>query len=118
ESAPAGTSRRRWIMLGVLFLVYVSSSMDRMIVSIAGEPIKNELLLSDWELGLLNGFAFTVLYIGLGIPLARLADRGNRRAIITACLVVWSAMTALCGVAANFVQLVLCRMGVGVGESG
>ena len=79
----------RWAALALLFIVYLTSSMDRTIVSIAGEPIKNELHLSDWELGLLNGFAFSLLYIGLGIPLARLADRGNRVNIMALCLCAW-----------------------------
>lgn len=114
----AETARRRWVVLAILFAVYLASSMDRMIVSIVGEPIKNELGLTDWQLGLLNGFAFSLLYVGLGIPLARLADHGNRVTIITACLCVWSAMTALCGIVTSFVQLVAFRMGVGVGEAG
>jgi MFS family permease len=117
-SAALSPPGRKWLVLAILFVVYLFSSMDRTIVSIAGEPIKQALGLADWELGLLNGLAFSVLYVGLGIPLARLADRSHRVRIISACLFFWSAMTALCGVAANFVQLVLFRMGVGVGEAG
>jgi len=109
---------RRWTVLAILFLVYLTSSMDRIIVSIAGQPIKTELGLADWQLGLLNGFAFSLLYIVLGVPLARLADRGNRVNIISTCLCVWSAMTALCGAVSSFAQLVAFRMGVGVGEAG
>jgi len=109
---------RRWGVLTVLFFVYLTSSVDRLIVSIAGEPIKNEFGLTDWQLGVLNGLAFSLLYAGLGLPLARLADRGNRVTIITVCLAIWSGMTALCGLALNFTQLVLCRLGVGVGEAG
>ena len=109
---------RRWLVLGLLFLVYLTSSMDRMIVSIVGEPIKQDLSLTDSQLGLLNGFAFAVLYVGLGVPLARLADRGPRVAIISACVAIWSGMTALCATVTSFTQLVACRMGVGVGEAG
>lgn len=118
EPSTSHEVRNRWGMLAILFLVYLTSSMDRTIVSIVGEPIKNELALADWQLGLLSGFAFSLLYIGLGLPLARLADRGNRVNIITVCLSVWSAMTALCGTVGNFAQLVAFRMGVGVGEAG
>ncbi len=108
----------RWSQLAILLLIYLTSSMDRMVISIAGEPIKQELGLADWQLGVLNGLAFSALYAGLGLPLARLADRGNRVTIIAICLAVWSAMTALCGLALNFTQLILCRMGVGIGEAG
>jgi MFS family permease len=118
DGSGAALGERRWAVLAILFLVYLTSSMDRMIVSIIGEPIKNELRLADWQLGLLSGFAFSLLYIGLGVPLARLADRRKRVTIITVCLTVWSAATALCGLATSFAQLVLFRMGVGVGEAG
>jgi len=117
-SGPPVAPRRHWLYLAILLLIYLTSSMDRMLVSIAGEPIKRELGLADWQLGVLNGIAFSVLYVGLGLPLARLADRGNRVTIIAICLAAWSAMTALCGLALNFVQLALCRMGVGIGEAG
>jgi len=111
-------ARYPWLVLALLLLVHLSSSMDRFIVSIAGQEIKEDFALADWQLGLLTGFAFSVLYVVCGFPLARLADRSNRVTIISACLVVWSGMTALCGAAGSFVQLLACRMGVGIGEAG
>lgn len=107
-----------WRALVLLFIVYFASSMDRTIMSIAGQPIKEALSLADWQLGLLNGFAFSLLYVALGFPLGRLADRGNRVGIIFWCLTIWSAMTALCGLSGNFGTLFAFRMGVGVGEAG
>jgi len=108
------------IMLFALLLVYILNFLDRQIVNILAEPIKGELGLSDTQLGLLAGPAFAVLYAVLGIPIARYADNAktNRVWLISICLAVWSAMTALCGVAQNFVQLALARIGVGVGEAG
>ena len=108
------------IMLFALLLVYILNFLDRQIVNILAEPIKGELGLSDTQLGLLAGPAFAVFYAVLGIPIARYADNAktNRVWLISICLAVWSAMTALCGVAQNFVQLALARIGVGVGEAG
>jgi MFS family permease len=110
--------RRRTLTLGLLTTTYFFSYMDRQILSILLEPIRKDLLLSDTQLGLLTGLAFAVFYATLGIPVARLADRGNRRNIVAISLAVWSFFTALCGLAQNFVQLLLARIGVGVGEAG
>ncbi|MDZ4373801.1 MAG: MFS transporter [Phenylobacterium sp.] len=106
--------------VAVLLVIYTLNYLDRQIVNIVAEPIKNELLLQDWQLGLLTGLAFAVFYTVLGIPLARYADspRTNRPVLIAACLGVWSAMTALCGLATTYVQLLLARIGVGIGEAG
>lgn len=108
------------IMLFALLLVYILNFLDRQIVNILAEPIKGELGLSDTQLGLLAGPAFAVFYAVLGIPIARYADNAktNRVWLISICLAVWSAMTAICGVAQNFAQLALARIGVGVGEAG
>ncbi len=108
------------VMLFALLLVYILNFLDRQIINILAEPIKGELGLSDTQLGLLAGPAFAVFYAVLGIPIARYADnnRTNRVWLISVCLAIWSAMTALCGVAQNFVQLALARVGVGVGEAG
>ena len=108
------------IMLFALLIVYILNFLDRQIVNILAEPIKGELGLSDTQLGLLAGPAFAVFYAVLGIPIARYADNAktNRVWLISICLAVWSAMTAICGVAQNFVQLALARIGVGVGEAG
>jgi MFS family permease len=104
--------------LVVLMLVYTVNFLDRQIVTILAEPIKNDLKISDTQLGLLTGFAFGVVYCGFGLPLARIADRFNRVWIIGASLAVWSGFTAVCGLATNFAQLVAARVGVGVGEAG
>ena len=106
-----------WAM-GLLFFVYTSNFIDRTILSVLQQPIKEELKLSDSQLGMLGGLAFAVLYSTLGIPIARLAERHSRKGIITASLVVWSAMTALCGTAHSYGSLFAFRVGVGVGEAG
>ena len=106
-----------WAMT-LLFVVYTSNFIDRTLLSVLQQPIKEELKLSDAQLGLLGGFAFAALYSTLGIPLARLAERRSRKSIITAALVVWSAMTALCGTAGSYGMLFAYRVGVGVGEAG
>ena len=108
---------RRYV-LGVLVVVYTFNFIDRQILSILLEPIKLDLGLSDTQLGMLTGFAFAAFYATLGIPIARFADRGNRRNLISLALVIWSGMTALSGFAANFWQLLVARIGVGVGEAG
>lgn len=105
-------------IIGVLMLVYTFNYMDRVVFASVGEAIKHDLALSDTQLGLLGGLAFAAFYAGFGLPLARLAERFNRLMIISVCVTVWSAMTALCGVAGNFWQLLLFRMGVGIGEAG
>ena len=108
----------RWYALGVLVLVYVSNNVDRQIVAILLEPIKNDLGASDTQMGFLIGITFALFYATLGLPIAMWADRGNRRNIITIAISIWSGMTVLCGYAQSFVQLALARIGVGVGEAG
>ena len=108
----------RYYVLAVLTLVYTFNFIDRQLLVILQEPIKAELGLSDTQLGLLTGFAFAVFYVVCGIPIARWADKGVRRSIIALALTVWSLMTAVSGFTQNFVQLLLARMGVGVGEAG
>src|SRR5262245_48633034 len=108
---------RRYALI-LLLLVLTSSHVDRQILAILLEPIKHELVLSDTQLGFLSGIAFAIFYATLGIPIAMWADRGNRRNIITLALATWSGMTVLCGLAANFWQLALARIGVGIGEAG
>lgn len=110
--------RRRGVTLALLTAAYFFSYMDRQILAILQEDIRRELLLSDTQLGLLAGFAFAIFYATLGLPVARWADRGNRINIIGLALALWSGMTAVCGLAQNFVQLLLARIGVGIGEAG
>ncbi len=104
-------------VLGLLVLVYVFNFIDRQILSIMLEPIKQELQVSDTAMGFLSGFAFAVFYTFAGIPIARWADRGSRRTIIALGLGVWSAMTAASGLARSFTQLAIARVGVGIGEA-
>ncbi|WP_445192531.1 spinster family MFS transporter [Sphingomonas sp. Tas61C01] len=118
EIAATLALKRRGITLTLLTTAYFFSYMDRQILAILQELIRKDLMLSDTQLGLLAGFAFAIFYATLGIPVARLADRGNRVNIIAIALALWSLMTAVCGLAQNFVQLLAARIGVGVGEAG
>lgn len=104
--------------MGLLLVIYVMNFVDRQVVNILAEPIKRELGLLDWQLGAMSGLAFALFYTVLGLPIARLAERGHRPYIIGVALAVWSGFTALCGLAQNFTQLLLARIGVGVGEAG
>ncbi len=112
-----GAAYRVYVMC-ILVVVYTFNFIDRQIVGILAIPIKAELALSDTQLGLMGGLAFALFYTALGIPIAMLADRSNRTWIMTIALTVWSAMTAVCGLAQNFWQLFLARLGVGIGEAG
>lgn len=111
-------SSNKWYLLFVLTMVYALNHVDRQVMVILSEPIKQEFGLSDTQLGMLTGFLFAAFYATLGIPFAMWADRGNRRNIIALALTIWSGMTALSGFAGNFWQLALARMGVGIGEAG
>jgi len=102
----------------MLLIVYTFNFLDRQVMAILAAPIKAELKLNDTQLGMLGGLAFAILYSTLAIPFAWIADRTRRTWVITASLAVWSGFTALCGVAGNFGQFFLSRLGVGVGEAG
>jgi MFS family permease len=117
DTRPLDTRYRAYV-LTVLVVVYVFNFLDRQIVTILAEPIKVDLGLNDTQIGLMTGLAFALFYTVLGIPLARLADRANRVSIITAALTIWSGMTAVCGLAQNFWQMLAARIGVGIGEAG
>ena len=104
--------------LGILVVVYTFNFIYRQILSILLESIKTDLGLSDTSLGFLTGFAFALFYATLGIPIAKYADKGNRRNLIALSIGVWSFMTALSGLAQNFFHLLFARIGVGVGEAG
>jgi MFS family permease len=106
-----------WYTLLLLFIAYTIAWLDRQILTLLIPAIKKDMALSDTEISLLQGFAFSLLYTVAGIPIARLADRSSRRRIIAIGMLVWSAMTALCGFAKNFAGLFAARMGVGVGEA-
>ena len=126
KSPPEQASSEKWQLtdsyrryaLSLMLLVYVVNFVDRQIFSILIEPIKADIHLSDTQLGFLGGIAFAIFYTFAGIPIARWADRGNRRNIVTLALVIWSLMTAVTGFARNFWMLLAARVGVGVGEAG
>jgi len=115
--APVSTAYRRYA-LWVLLIIYTLNFLDRQVVNILAEPIKRDLGLADWQLGMMTGLAFAIFYTVLGIPIARIAETKNRPYIIGASVAAWSAFTVLCGFTQNFWQLILARIGVGVGEAG
>ncbi|RME64203.1 MAG: MFS transporter, partial [Alphaproteobacteria bacterium] len=106
-----------WYAVGLLMLAYIASYVDRQILAQLVGPIRADLGISDTQFSLLHGLAFAVFYTLMGIPIARLADRHSRRAIVATGVTFWSVMTALCGMAGSFWQLFLARIGVGVGEA-
>jgi MFS family permease len=115
---PYSSTVTRYYAVGVLTLVYTFNFIDRQLLAILQESIKIDLNLMDWQLGLLTGFAFALFYVTAGIPIARWADRSNRRNIIALAVGIWSLMTAISGLVQNYAQLLLARVGVGVGEAG
>jgi predicted MFS family arabinose efflux permease len=106
-----------WVLL-LIFLMMASNYIDRTIVRILAQPIKVDFHLTDLQVGLLGGFAYAMLYIVMGVPIAYLSERRSRVGIISLAMAVWSIMTALCGLAGSYLQLLAFRIGVGVGESG
>ena len=116
--SPVVSAAARRYALVVLAIVYMFNFIDRQILAILLPALRDEFQVSDAWLGFLTGPAFAMFYIILGIPVARYADRHNRRNLIALAVALWSGMTALSGIAANFVQLALARVGVGVGEAG
>ena len=112
------SSGRRTALIIVLFLVSAFSQIDRILPFILGESIKRDLHLSDTQLGLINGIAFAVIYSIASLPLARLADRGASKQVLILCILIWSIMTGLGGLAVGFVTLAISRFGVALGEAG
>ena len=110
--------RQRRLFLLVLFLATALNNLDKTVITVVLEPIKQEFRVSDTALGLLSGLSFALLYATLGIPVAWLADRGNRKRILTVALTIWSGMTVVCGATQSFGQLLVARIGVGAGEAG
>jgi len=108
------------LTLGVLLIVYIFNFLDRQVATVLAEPIARELHLSDTQIGLMTGLSFALLYTALGLPIAWLADRpsSNRVKMIAVAVAIWSVMTAACGLAGNFAQLLAARVGVGIGEAG
>ncbi|MDM7957647.1 MFS transporter [Blastomonas sp.] len=121
ETVPASkpiTTMARNLTLGLLLLVAVLSYVDRQIFTLFQDDIKDELGLSDGELGLLTGLSFALFYALAAFPVARYSDRGDRRLVVAISVIVWSAATAFCGIAASFWQMMLARIGLAAGESG
>jgi MFS family permease len=118
-TAPPGLPRRAAnYTLAVLCAIAVVNYIDRMVLSILLEEVKHDLGASDTQMGLLNGFVFTSVYIIAGVPIARWVDSGSRRNVLVICMVGWSVATILCGLTRNYWQLALARMGVAAGEAG
>lgn len=117
DSAKYSKASLAWYLLGILVIANVLSYVDRQILSLLVQPLKHDLAISDTEVSLLQGFAFTILYSFLGLPLGRYADRHNRRNLIIVGISLWSAMTMACGFAQTYGQLFAARIGVGIGEA-
>jgi MFS family permease len=109
---------RRWMFLVVLLVVTTSNYFDYFVLSVVLEPIKREFGVSDTELGLLSGICFAIFYVLGALPIARLADRGDRRAVLSLSVAGWSVFTILCGFAQTYWQLIFARIGVGATEPG
>src|SRR5947209_19177259 len=114
--ASASTTNRYYVLV-LLTLIYGLNFLDRTIFNVLIEPIKREFQLSDTSMGLLAGFGFVLFYSLLGMPVARFADRANRRNIVAVAFAFWSAMPALCRMAESVTMLAFARIGVGIGES-
>ena len=113
-----GTPGYRNYVLLLLMLVYTLNFIDRTLIAVVAQPIIDSFGLTDAQWGLLYGPPFAIFYALMGLPIALWADRGNRVKIIAVCIVLWSLMTALCGLAAGFLALLAFRIGVAVGEAG
>ncbi|MEX1147683.1 MAG: MFS transporter, partial [Sphingomonadales bacterium] len=112
------SNKMKWTITVLLAACFTISYVDRQIISIMIDPIKDSLGVSDTQIGLMQGVSFSLFYVVASIPLAWLSDRGNRTAVMTFCVAGWSCMTMLCGFAATYWQLFLARIGVAVGEAG
>jgi MFS family permease len=110
--------RQAWVALGILWFVYVLNFLDRQLLAILAKPIQDSLGVTDTQLGLITGLYFGMFYCFLAIPVGWLADRSNRVRVLAGACALWSAATIGCGVAANYAQLVVARMTVGIGEAG
>jgi MFS family permease len=112
------TLGQRWYVLFMMMMVYTISIADRYVFSQVQDKIKAEMQLTDFGIGLVGGVSLGLFYVTMGIPLSWLADRKNRRNLLAVSITLWSAATALCGLSRNFVELLLARIGVGIGEAG
>ena len=117
SEAPYPSPVLSWCIVAALFVAYIFSFIDRMLIGLLVEPIKKDLLLTDTQVSLLQGFAFALFYTIAGIPLGRWIDRAPRMRLVALGIAVWSGMTVLCAMVTNFFQFFAARMGVGVGEA-
>ena len=117
SAIPFPNIRYAWYVAALMLVVYILSYVDRYILSLLIEPIKASLGLTDFQIGLLIGPAFVILFVTVGLPIGWLVDRKSRTAILSIGIAVWSVMTAACGLANSFVSLFLVRIGVGIGET-
>ena len=113
-----GSKQYRKYILGILLTVYIFNFIDRTIINILTEPIKESFGVEDWQMGLLGGPAFAILYTFVGVPIARFSEKHHRVWIIAGSVALWSLMTALCGFATSFIALFIFRIGVSIGEAG
>ena len=113
-----GSASYRHYVLVLLMLVYTLNFIDRTLIAVVAQPIIESFQLTDAQWGLLYGPPFAIFYAIMGLPIALWADRSNRVNIIALCIVLWSIMTALCGVAMGFFSLLMFRIGVAIGEAG
>ncbi len=118
EKIPALTTRAAWYATIVLMLCYALSFVDRAILGLLVPQIEADLKIGDTLMGLLQGFSFALFYAVMGLPLGRIADRANRRNLVSVCIAFWSLFTAACAGARSYTSLFLARMGVGIGEAG
>src|SRR5271155_3531409 len=119
EAAGAtGVSRRGWDALAVMLLIFSCHFLDRAVLSLVAEPVRKEFGLSDSQLGVLNGFAFGLMFAIAGIPIGLLVDRINRSRLLACMVFLWSSATALCGLAQSYAALLTGRMAVGAAEAG
>src|ERR1700690_3472869 len=110
------SSSRAWLALFILFAINLLNFFDRQLLGALGEPIRKEFHLSDSALGLL-GTVFTIIYAFVGLPFGRLSDKWSRTRLISIGTALWSLLTAASGVASTFTQMIICRLGVGLGEA-
>ena len=117
DDEPGKPLVREWYLVAMLMLAFVVAFIDRQVITLLVEPIRRDLEISDTQISLLMGFAFAIFYVTMGVPIARLSDSRSRKVIICAGVFLWSVATAACGLARNFWQLFMARVGVGVGEA-
>lgn len=117
KESPSKVGGGVWYVIAILALANVLSSVDRFLLNLLVEPIKNDLSISDTQIATLQGVAFVLFYATLGLPIGRLVDCTSRRSILAAGIAIWSIMTAMCGLARGYLGLFLCRVGVGAGEA-